>query len=68
MLDRKIAPQPKEIREINFVYPEKIQLNEFVSLYWIKNVPNSTARLDFYFDAGTIRSKSLVASSFDTSL
>lgn len=62
MLDRKIAPQPKEIREINFVYPEKIQLNEFVSLYWIKNVPNSTARLDFYFDAGTIRSRTLVSS------
>lgn len=62
MLDRKIAPQPEEIKEIKFVYPEKIELSESVSLYWIRNVPNSTVRLDFYFDAGTIRSKSLVAS------
>ena len=62
MLDRTLAPEIKEVDEVKFIYPQVIQLNQFVPLFWIKDVPNSTARLDFYFDAGTIRSKSLIAS------
>jgi len=62
MLNRTLAPEIREVDEVKFIYPETIQLNESVPFYWIKDVPNSTARLDFYFDAGTIRSKSLIAS------
>jgi predicted Zn-dependent peptidase len=62
MLDRTIAPQINEVDVVHFVNPKTIKLAEHVSLFWINDVPNATARLDFYFDAGTIRSKSLVAS------
>ena len=62
MLNRTIAPKIREVETVQFVYPKVLSLNEHVSLFWIKDVPNSTSRIDFYFDAGTIRSKSLVAS------
>lgn len=62
MLDRKNAPLISEINEIKFIEPKIIQLNELVPLYWLDDVPNNTARLDFYFDAGTARSKSVIGS------
>jgi predicted Zn-dependent peptidase len=62
MLDRTIAPDIKEVEEVKFIYPKFRKVTENVPFFWINDVPNATARLDFYFDAGTIRSKSLVAS------
>ncbi len=62
MLDRRIAPDIKEVEEVKFIYPKFQKVTENVPIFWINDVPNATARLDFYFDAGTIRSKSLVAS------
>ncbi len=62
MLDRTLAPDVNEIQEVKFVYPTSIELNEHVSLFWMKDVPNETSRIDFYFDAGTIRAKSLISS------
>lgn len=62
MLDRTIAPEIKEVEEVRFNYPKFQKVTENVPFFWINDVPNATARLDFYFDAGTIRSKSLVAS------
>lgn len=62
MLDRTIAPEIKEVEEVRFNYPKFQNVAENVPFFWINDVPNATARLDFYFDAGTIRSKSLVAS------
>jgi len=62
MLDRTVAPEIKEVEEVKFVSPKIEQINENVPFFWINDVANATARLDFYFDAGTIRSKSLVAS------
>ena len=62
MLDRTTAPEIHEVDQIKFLPPQIVELNNNVSLFWLRDVPNSTARIDFYFDAGTIRSKSLVAS------
>ncbi|MFM7683272.1 MAG: M16 family metallopeptidase [Bacteroidota bacterium] len=62
MLDRTVAPEIKEVEEVKFIYPKFEKVTENVPFFWIKDVPNATARLDFYFDAGTIRSKSLIAS------
>ncbi len=62
MLDRTVAPEIKEIEEVKFIYPKFEKVTENVPFFWINDVPNATARLDFYFDAGTIRAKSLVAS------
>lgn len=55
MLNRSISPSLKAIENIDFVAPEKHVINSYVDLYHMKNVPNETARLDLYFDAGKCR-------------
>ena len=62
MLERKNAPNVQEIEKINFISPLKIQLDENTSLFWMKEVQNETARLDFIFHAGTTRESNLVSS------
>lgn len=62
MSERKIAPEIKQIEKINFISPKKYSLSESASLFWSKEVPNETARLDFLFDAGTIRDSNLLSS------
>lgn len=61
MLDRKIAPEQTEIDTIDFVKPKTFEINKHVKLYHIDNLPNETARVDFYFDAGTTKGKRGVA-------
>jgi len=55
MLNRTIQPSLNAIDKIDFVAPEKHLLNADVNLYHMKSVPNETARLDLYFDAGKCR-------------
>jgi zinc protease len=62
MTKRQVAPEIKQIEKINFISPDKFLLSENASLYWMKEVPNETARLDFMFDAGTIRDSNLLSS------
>ena len=62
MLERKNAPNVQEIEKINFLSPLKIQLSENISLFWMKEVQNETARLDFVFHAGTTRESNLISS------
>lgn len=56
-MNRNSAPSLKEITQIDFVQPETFALNEQVKLYFMPKVPNETARVDFYFDAGIILGK-----------
>lgn len=62
MIERKIAPEIKQIEKINFISPNKFLLSENASFFWMKEVPNDTARLDFTFDAGTVRDSNLISS------
>ena len=62
MLERKNTPNVQEIEKINFLSPLKIQLSENISLFWMKEVQNETARLDFIFHAGTTRESNLISS------
>jgi zinc protease len=62
MLERKNAPNVQEIEKINLLSPLKIQLSENISLFWMKEVQNETARLDFVFHAGTTRESNLISS------
>jgi zinc protease len=54
-MDRKVAPSLQEIKNIDFVRPDTYHLNNFVKLYHMPKVANETARVDLYFDAGTIK-------------
>ncbi len=62
MIERKIAPEIKQIEKINFISPDKFLLSDNAAFFWMKEVPNDTARLDFTFDAGTIRDSNLISS------
>lgn len=62
MIERKIAPEIKQIEKINFISPDKFLLSDNASFFWMKEVPNDTARLDFTFDAGTVRDSNLISS------
>ena len=53
MLDRTSSPQLNEIETIDFVKPKTYDINQHVKLYHMGNVPNETARVDFYFHAGS---------------
>ncbi len=54
-LNRTEAPALKVIDKIDFVAPAKYAISDLVDLYHMKDVPNETARLDLYFDAGKCR-------------
>ncbi len=55
MLNRTKAPDLKPIDHIDFVKPQIFDITSEVKLFFMKDVPNETARLDLYFDAGNIR-------------
>ncbi len=61
MLDRSIQPTIYPITKINFVEPTIISLNEHVNLYWMKEVLDETTRIEFHFNAGSIRSFEKIA-------
>lgn len=61
-LNRLIAPSVQTIDEISFIKPQVFDINDVAKLYWMKEVPNETARLDLYFNAGSIRGKNGLAS------
>ena len=61
MLDRKTAPELQEIDFIDFIKPKTFEINQQVKLHFIDNLPNETARVDFYFDAGTTKGKKGIA-------
>ena len=57
-----MSPELKSIDKIDFVEPQIFDISKDVKLYFMKEVPNDTARLDLYFDAGTIKGDVGVAS------
>ncbi|MCH2231429.1 MAG: insulinase family protein [Crocinitomicaceae bacterium] len=62
MLDRTKQPELKTIDKIDFVAPIEYKINENVSLYHMKDVPNATSRFDLYFDAGKCHGEGSIAS------
>lgn len=62
MLNRTITPEIKEIDKIDFVKPQIFDISKDVKLFFMKEVPNETARLDLYFDAGTTKGDQGIAS------
>lgn len=62
MLNRKTAPDLLSIDKIDFINPQIFDISKDVKLFFMKEVPNETARLDLYFDAGTIKGDVGIAS------
>jgi len=62
MINRAQQPAINSIDSIEFVKPKIFEISKHCKLFCITDVPNETARFDIYFDAGTIRGKSGLAS------
>lgn len=61
-MDRTIAPEIKSTPEINFQTPERIELENGVEIFCIRETEDATAKIDFIFDAGSIESTNVIAS------
>lgn len=68
MLDRTIQPTLSPISSIHFVEPTIIPINETTKLYWMKEVLDETTRIEFHFNAGSIRSIEKIAGSVNSLL
>lgn len=62
MIDRTQQPEIKPVDTIDFIRPGTFDLTTNTRLFCMTNVPNETAKFELYFDAGTIRGKSELAS------
>lgn len=55
MQDRKTPPPLKVVDSLEFIHPHIYDISPDVKLYFMKEVPNETARFDLYFDAGNTK-------------
>lgn len=55
MTIRNIAPQIHPLQKIDFIEPKIFDITSEVRLYWMSVIPDETTRIEFHFDAGTIR-------------
>lgn len=62
MMNRSIAPELHTIEKIDFQTPEKLIFAKDKTLIVNRKVQNETARVDFYFDAGSAKGAPLTAS------
>jgi predicted Zn-dependent peptidase len=51
-MDRTIQPSYRPVDSIEFISPNERKIGNYFSLFHLKEVPNDTCRIDFYFDAG----------------
>ena len=55
MLNRTIQPELQTVNKIDFVNPSIYDITQDVKLFFMKDVPNETARFEIYFEAGNIQ-------------
>ncbi|MDX1350914.1 MAG: pitrilysin family protein [Putridiphycobacter sp.] len=62
-MNRLIAPVIQHINQVDLIFPNRIDLGNNVNLFWLKDIPDDTVKLDFIWNAGSIHQhKPLVAS------
>ncbi len=61
MINRTIQPTINDITHIPFIEPIIRPIDSDCTLYWMQNVLDETVRIEFHFNAGTIRSKEKIA-------
>lgn len=61
-MNRAVAPDFKQAKKLDVVFPEKIVSENGVEIYWLKEVKDNSVKLDIEWNAGTkYQSKKLVA-------
>jgi zinc protease len=62
MVNRKQTPELRSIDHIEFVKPQIFDITPWSKLFFMKEVPNETSRVDLYFNAGSVRGNVGIAS------
>lgn len=62
-MNRSTAPEFKQAESLELIFPEKIELENGIELFWIKDVKDESVKLDIEWFAGSkYQTKKLVAS------
>ncbi|RFC54383.1 M16 family metallopeptidase [Brumimicrobium aurantiacum] len=61
MINRTIAPETKTVHHIDFQSPEIHTLNNKVNIYSMRKTDDETVRVDFVFDAGSLKTSKIIA-------
>jgi zinc protease len=62
MVNRKQTPELRSIDHIEFVKPQIFDITPWSKLFFMKEVPNETSRVDLYLNAGSVRGNVGIAS------
>src|SRR5690554_608804 len=61
MINRTIAPKTSTVTHIDFLSPEIDTLENKVQVYSMRKTDDETVRIDFVFDAGSLKTSKIVA-------
>ncbi|WP_165779221.1 M16 family metallopeptidase [Brumimicrobium salinarum] len=61
MMNRTLAPKTSTVSHIDFQSPEIITLQNGAKLYAIRKTNDETVRIDFVFDAGSLKTSKIIA-------
>src|SRR5690554_5677297 len=61
MIDRTIAPKTSTVTHIDFQSPEIDTLENKVKVYSMRKTTDETVRVDFVFDAGSLKTSKIIA-------
>src|SRR5690554_1773487 len=61
MINRTIAPETKTVTHIDFQSPEIDTLANKVDVYSMRKTDDETVRIDFVFDAGSLKTSKIIA-------
>ncbi len=61
MMNRTIAPETKTVKHIDFQSPEIDTLSNKVDVYSMRKTDDETVRVDFVFDAGSLKTSKIIA-------
>jgi zinc protease len=67
-MDRKIAPAFKQAQSLELIFPEKIELENGIRLYWMRDVKDESVKLDIEWFAGTKYQSKLLTAGFTNKL
>src|SRR5687768_2656395 len=67
-MDRRTASAYKQAESLKLIFPEKIGLENGITLYWMKDVEDESVKLDIEWFAGTKYQSKLLTASFTNKL
>ena len=67
-MNRKLIPPFSQPKELPIIIPERIELQNGVELFWLKDVKDNAVKLDFEWSAGTKYQDKNLVSSFTNKL